>query len=194
MSPKSLNKRAFILKQAEQVFIQKGYHGVTMKDIIEQCGISRGGLYLYFSSVNEIFLTVMNQHNQNQSEAAKKPINSEKPFEQLVDEYFSVQKNRLMNREHGLMMAMFDFFLAHKEEYAKDFFFAEFCSSKDIILEILRCGVSRNVIADVNLEAMAENIMFLIQGVSTLAMSSGVPEELIDSQFDFVKKMIYTHQ
>ena len=55
MSDKSAQKKKLILETARTVFSLKGYRGVTMKDIVEACGISRGGLYLYFSSTEEIF-------------------------------------------------------------------------------------------------------------------------------------------
>ena len=48
MSEKSVQKRNYIIEKAREVFSQKGYLTVTMKDIVEACEISRGGLYLYF--------------------------------------------------------------------------------------------------------------------------------------------------
>jgi len=59
MGEKSLQKKQFILETARNVFMDKGYKEVTMKDIVDACGISRGGLYLYFDSTKEIFLEVL---------------------------------------------------------------------------------------------------------------------------------------
>lgn len=50
MGEKSTQKRQFILETAKKIFMEKGYKSVTMKDVVEACGISRGGLYLYFGS------------------------------------------------------------------------------------------------------------------------------------------------
>ena len=43
MSEKSVQKRNYIIEKAREVFSQKGYLTVTMKDIVEACEISRGG-------------------------------------------------------------------------------------------------------------------------------------------------------
>ena len=59
MGEKSAQKRKFILETARKVFVEKGFKKVTMKDIVEACEISRGGLYLYFESTGQIFLEVM---------------------------------------------------------------------------------------------------------------------------------------
>ena len=48
MGDKSAQKKKFIVETARQVFKKKGFKEVTMKDIVEACDISRGGLYLYF--------------------------------------------------------------------------------------------------------------------------------------------------
>ena len=59
MGEKSEQKREYILKQAKEVFAKKGFRDVTMKDIVEACEISRGGLYLYFGSTEEIFREIL---------------------------------------------------------------------------------------------------------------------------------------
>ena len=61
MGEKSARKKQFIIKKAREVFAQRGYKDVTMKDIVDACQISRGGLYLYFDSTKEIFLEVLTQ-------------------------------------------------------------------------------------------------------------------------------------
>ena len=59
MSDKSIQKKRYILETARTVFKEKGYKNVTMKDIVDACQISRGGLYLYFPNTREIFLEVL---------------------------------------------------------------------------------------------------------------------------------------
>ena len=53
MGEKSEQKREHILQCAKQVFAKKGFRTVTMKDIVEVCEISRGGLYLYFGNTED---------------------------------------------------------------------------------------------------------------------------------------------
>ena len=40
MGDKSAQKQRYILEKARQVFMEKGYKLVTMKDIVEACEIS----------------------------------------------------------------------------------------------------------------------------------------------------------
>ena len=54
-------RRAEILKAAQQVFIEYGYERATMKHIMDAANISRGGLYQYFSSKEAVFETIMEE-------------------------------------------------------------------------------------------------------------------------------------
>jgi TetR/AcrR family fatty acid metabolism transcriptional regulator len=42
-----------------EVFAQRGYHGTTVDDIVAASGTSKGAFYHYFSSKQDVFLTLM---------------------------------------------------------------------------------------------------------------------------------------
>ncbi len=44
-----------ILKAANQVFNEKGYRQATMDDVAKKIGVSKGALYLYFPSKEDLF-------------------------------------------------------------------------------------------------------------------------------------------
>ena len=67
-------KRQLILDGARRVFRQKGFIDVTMKDIIEECQISRGGIYLYFDSVDSIFIEVLKQRTSSKFDGIRQQV------------------------------------------------------------------------------------------------------------------------
>jgi len=44
-----------IVSAANQVFAEKGYRQATMDDVAKKIGVSKGTLYLYFASKEELF-------------------------------------------------------------------------------------------------------------------------------------------
>ena len=44
-----------ILEAANKVFAERGYHEATMDDIAKRLGVSKGAIYLYFSSKEDLF-------------------------------------------------------------------------------------------------------------------------------------------
>ena len=91
---KKQQKRDLILESAKVVFSKKGLIDATMKDIIEECGISRGGIYLYFRSVDEIFLAVLEQRSKRKFDDVREMIMEQVPFETILNKYFSDHRNR----------------------------------------------------------------------------------------------------
>ena len=56
---KSERTKLRILESARELFALQGYSGVTMKDICERAGLSRGGLYRYYSSTEDVFIHII---------------------------------------------------------------------------------------------------------------------------------------
>ena len=48
-----------ILNAASEVFSKKGFHEVRMDDIVKQSGLSKGTIYWYFSSKDEIITCIL---------------------------------------------------------------------------------------------------------------------------------------
>ena len=59
MSRKGDDTRKMILESASELFAEKGFKDVSMSDICEKTGLSRGGLYRHYSSTSEIFREII---------------------------------------------------------------------------------------------------------------------------------------
>jgi TetR/AcrR family transcriptional regulator, transcriptional repressor for nem operon len=53
------NTKQHILKSAVELFLQKTYKEVTMKEIVEKTGLSKGAFYHYFQSKEQLFKEVL---------------------------------------------------------------------------------------------------------------------------------------
>lgn len=54
--------RRCILEQAQQLFFEHGYHGVSVRDIVQACGFSNAALYYHFGSKQNLFVEVIKEH------------------------------------------------------------------------------------------------------------------------------------
>ncbi|MEX0602282.1 MAG: helix-turn-helix domain-containing protein, partial [Bacteroidota bacterium] len=52
-------RREEILKAAQAIFFEKGLQNATMEEIAEAAELSKGTLYLYYSSKEDLYLAVM---------------------------------------------------------------------------------------------------------------------------------------
>ncbi|HVN54505.1 MAG TPA: TetR/AcrR family transcriptional regulator [Anaerolineaceae bacterium] len=63
LTPKGENARQQILEAAYRVFLEKGYHAASMRDIAGRCGMTTGGLYAHYAGKEEIFTAVLAANN-----------------------------------------------------------------------------------------------------------------------------------
>lgn len=57
-------RRDEILRAAETCFTERGYHGTTVDDIAERCGLSKGAIYWHFPGKRELFLALFDQYRE----------------------------------------------------------------------------------------------------------------------------------
>lgn len=184
-------KREAILNNAREVFRQKGLIDVTMKDIIEATGISRGGIYLYFDSVDQIFMEVIKQRSNRKFDDIRYAITKNPPFEELLNDYFESHEDRLLNQmENSLLRSMYEYYFTHKTAADHKFQQEQLAATKNTILAILELGVAQGVLQDEKIPAIAENFMFVIEGMSVMALTGGITHEQLAAQFDLMKKML----
>lgn len=58
---RKFRRRDGILRAATDLFSEKGYHEVTMEEIAEEMGVSKGTLYNYFSSKENLYLEILKE-------------------------------------------------------------------------------------------------------------------------------------
>jgi len=184
-------KRETILTAARTVFAQKGFIGVTMKDIIDASGISRGGIYLYFQSVDEIFMAVVQQRANHTYDTIKQAVTTNPPFAELFAEYLAGHADRLLHQLDGsLLRPMYEYYFTHKDAATYAFQQQQLANTQATIEMILQLGVRQHVIRDENLADIAANLMFLIEGMSMLALTGGISKAQIDQQFVLMQSLL----
>lgn len=184
------DKREMIIEKAREVFCHKGYLSVTMKDIVDACGISRGGLYLFFSSVEELFQAVITTRNMRRFQTVRKQVEMNAEFFGLFDMYFNMQKDRILHMENSILRATYEYYFVHQSPSDIEFRNSQIVCIKKTILDILNLGVRQESITNDNIDEIAETYMFLIEGMSVFGMLYNISEAYIDTQIQLMKNML----
>ena len=58
---RKFRRRDEILRTATDLFSEKSYHDVTMEEIAEEMGVSKGTIYNYFSSKENLYLEILKE-------------------------------------------------------------------------------------------------------------------------------------
>ena len=186
MGEKSQQKKKYIIEKARQVFVEKGYRSVTMKDIIEACEISRGGLYLYFPSTQEIFLEVLKQEQESGDDVFSTQIGEDSTTVDILALFFAAQKAELLNSKDNLTMATYEYYFAHKPEGKDNFLRTQFEAAVQALAQLIEMGVDAGELYCEEPQIAAEEIMYALEGLKASYLTMKVSEEEIDKQIEYL--------
>ncbi len=188
MSEKSAQKKKYILETARDVFKEKGYKGVTMKDIVEACDISRGGLYLYFSSTREIFLEVLKLEQEEADDVFEKSISKEAGPADILALFLKEQKRELLSKKPELTKASYEFFF-DEQNFGKDNILKkQFDSAVVVIRKLIEAGVESGEFYCEDPRQAASNIMYVLEGLKIASQTRGITEAAVDREIMYVMR------
>lgn len=182
MGEKSVQKRQYILEQARKVFMEKGYKNVTMKDVVEACDISRGGLYLYFGSTQELFLEVLKQEADEADDVFAANITKNDTASDILTLFLKEQKKELLRKKNTLTVAVYEYFFSHKEEKS-NMLRKQFDDGVKVIEKLIEAGIASGEFYCENPRGAASNIMYVLEGLKIDSQTMGITEEMVDEQF-----------
>lgn len=184
------NKMRKILESARVVFYRKGFLNVTMQDIIDECAISRGGIYLYFNSVDEIFQEVIRQRNKEKFSIISKAVQENAPFNEVLENYMQLQKERLSNIEESHFRAYCEYIFSKPKGTVLAFRDAQLTHLRKSVLSILMLGVRQGIIKNEKIERLADHVIVTIDGLSILALGGALTPDVVEDQFEALSDMI----
>ncbi len=185
MSEKSGQKKQYIVDTARGVFVEKGYKNVTMKDIVDACGISRGGLYLYFSNTQELFLEVLGADGAEPGEVEE--LFGENAFaSDILALFLKEQKKELLRRKNNLTMAVYEYFFAHKVPKKDNPLKKKFDMAVRIVEKLIEAGVENGEFYCEDAKGAARNIMYVLEGLKIASQTRGITEETVDREILYI--------
>ena len=175
MGEKSVQKKRYIVEKAREVFVEKGFKKVTMKDIVEACDISRGGLYLYFENTSQIFMEVLRMESEEADDVFSDSITEDATAADILLLFLKEQKNTLTQ-------ATYEFYFENELPKRDNILKKQFDSAVKIIEKLIEAGVDNGEFICEDCEGTARNIMFVLEGLKISAQTIGVTAEAVDRE------------
>ncbi|MCD4712353.1 MAG: TetR/AcrR family transcriptional regulator [Clostridiales bacterium] len=161
------SRKSHIIECAFQVFSEKGFSDTSMDDIVIKSGVSKGGIYNYFKSKEEIFLEIAESRLESRRSLMDSiPVNS--GIHIFLRNYFTAVLLSLKD-ERNLMTARFSFeFWATVSRNAELNEKAQSRYSKfhSDLIRILKLGVKRgDLSSQLDLDNMGYVILATLDGM-----------------------------
>ena len=185
MGDKSIQKKQYIIDVAAKVFSEMGYKNVTMKDIVDACDISRGGLYLYYESTSELFVDVM-KSQAAAGEDFTSLISDDATAADILLLFLQEEKKDLFRKKGNLNRAYFEFYFDARPSKADNVYKKKFDSNVKMIGKLIEIGVESGEFVCDDPVTAAFNIVYLIEGLKVTSGTLGVSPDSFDRQILYI--------
>lgn len=194
MGEKSIQKKKYILETARKVFMEKGFKKITMKDIVEACGISRGGLYLYFENTNQIFMEVLKMESQEADDVFSDSITEDATAADILILFLKEQKKELLRKQDTLTQATYEFYFEDEVPKKNNVLKKQFDSAVRIIEKLIETGNENGEFYCEDCKGAARNIMFVLEGLKISAQTIGVTAEDVDREILYILRTLHVEE
>ncbi len=184
MSLKGEKTKQDIREKAYQLFVEKGFKEVTMKDICELTGLSRGGLYRHYESTSQIFLEIVNDFSNSQKSEIFTKIEQHIPATTILEEILSKYANEMLDYKNSISLAVYEFYsnpMVSKEDNSVK---KQYEISKSTWVELINYGIDTKEFNPVTPESIFNIIIFAYQGVRMysrlMKMDNNIPTQIIN--------------
>lgn len=168
MGKKGDMTKAAIRSAALTLFVQKGFKDVTMKDICEKTGLSRGGLYMHYGSTKQIFADVINEIMSSLKNEVAVKLERGISATYILDELLERYQSEMLDKTGSLGLAFYEYYssipLSDDNAMLKQYY-----CSKEMLCSLIEYGIKKGEFKQVNTEAIVDLLLFSYQGVRMLS-------------------------
>lgn len=156
MGSKGVKTKEKILQEAYLLFAEKGFKAVTMTDICEKTGLSRGGLYRYYSGTEQIFFEIISKEYviSDRIERHESAIG-------ILEDMLEAIRREIMDKELSLSLAIYEYANLGNE----DFFIMVNDDAKKRWTSLLNYGIEIGEFKRVDTEQITDLILYYYQGL-----------------------------
>ncbi len=179
-------KKNYIMETARTAFIQNGYAGVTMRQIYQQCGISKSGIYVYFSSTKDLFLSVLKRDAHSLRQAVDIEIWEGREADIILTDIVNVYREEMLGRKPSLARATYEFLMANPDE--RSFYRVQIDDLKAVIATVIDYGINSGRLVSCDVDSWSGHIADTLFGLVLTVPLSGYTEEEVNHKLAFLIK------
>jgi AcrR family transcriptional regulator len=166
----SAERRAQIIEAALACFSRKGYHNTTMDDIVAESGLSKGSLYWYFESKDDLLASALTSVFVDVGQEAVAALEQ---CATASDKMRAVARaaTGFSRMAEGLFNLFLEFWASSpRREEASQLWVGLLAQYKDVVVEIIEEGIQTGEFRPVDAEQLVWAMMAAYDGLAAYIM------------------------
>lgn len=171
MSPRpdvSEQRRSQILQAASRVFARRGFQETRMDDIVSESGLSKGALYWYFESKDDIIIAIVESTLDRELAHIQALVDDPRPARERLMDFVEFMLVDFQNLDELLPMVFEIVALAIRKVSVRPMIESYFRSTMDSLVPIIEQGIEAGEFRPVDAQAAAIAVGAQIEGTILL--------------------------
>lgn len=190
MGKKGDKTKTAIQKAALKLFIQRGFKDVTMKNICEETGLSRGGLYMHYGSTKQVFADIIDEMMSNLNNEVAIKIENGLSATLILNELLERYLAEMLDRSGSLGLAFYEYYssipLSDDNAMLK-----QYNISKTMLCNLIEYGIENGEFHNANISAIVDLLLFSYQGIRMLSSIMPLDDDSISrGMINEIRKML----
>ncbi len=181
-----------IVAAAKEVFKRKGYERATLKDIVEEAGMSRGWIYLYYPDKNTIFRAMLDQLDEEMAHELTGLLQRHAAVIDALHAFFENYKHLAATAREDLYPSIYEYFIAGwREPNTSQYFAMRYERVVALIEAFLTRGIeSGEFRKETPVTMIAKTMMSGLDGILIHILSFGADRIESDDQIDKLARRV----
>lgn len=188
MQQKGERTKGEILSTAKNLFAEKGFASITMSDLCEATGLSRGGLYRHFSSTEEVFIALLETDKDDWQVEIDKAMKQGVSAILMMEYYLEQIRIGISGGAGGLSLAIYEFIRNRQD--TNNFLDTRYDVAVNMMKTLLQYGQQRGEFKPCNLQTEAEHLVIFLDGLQTASAVIPFSDEVISRQLNGILEKI----
>jgi TetR/AcrR family transcriptional regulator len=175
-------RKTAILNAALSLFAEKDYHEVTVDEIADLVGLSKGTLYLYFENKEHLFISIIKEKTDELLSGMSKAIRGEDPYEKRLEQlvrswlgFFEEHRNyfKIIHSEKSRIGA-------DHQDLMREHMMATFRDYEMLLRGFIQEGIGKKYFRDIQPDVIVKGLRGLLNSFTFQCVFFGSENSLVD--------------
>ena len=186
MNSKKERTREMIINKSYSLFARDGFNKITMKDVCEVTGLSRGGLYSHFAGTKELFEAILVEINKKDEMDFYKEMEEGMSAVDILNRALVLMRDEMEHSEDSLSLAMYEYACPVSNDMMNQFNQLGEKKWSDLI----KYGIARGEFNDIDIYEIVNVILYVYQGIRMWSRIVSMTPQVFDSIISYIKKQL----
>lgn len=173
-----------ILTVARRLFAESGFSEISIKDVAEACGISRGGLYRHFSSTGEMFAEIIENEQQRALKSLADARADKIPAEKILKTFIKRRIKGATDKAQCIDNAISEY--AANDPRGKELLIKRAEASVEILTDMINACNDENALSRPDAANIARHVIWTIEGMAKHNALIPLTEEEVSVQTEII--------